>query len=151
MRIKNVVLTSTFALSLIGSSLGFANQDTSKINAPTATHQQKGLGNKLTAQQREELRTILLNMRKQMTPLLNNKRALKLQLMGKIATPKTQWNDIASLVNKINENNANITTLFAKTQLITFQKLGVLLPSLHKQYFYEHQASNSNSNQHDYV
>ena len=153
MRIKNLVLTSTFALSLIGSSIGLANQESSTISPPTATHQNshKSSVNKLTSQQRAELHTILEGMREQMIPLLKMKKALKLQLIGKIATPKTQWKDIASLVNSINENNAKITILFAKTRLTAFQKLGVLLPSFNEKRFHENQANPSNENKHNYV
>ena len=146
MHIKKLVLGSTLALSLLSTSMVFANEDTNKMTPQIAKHHHfhKGSGILLTTEQRADLQVILQDMRQQMTPLLKEKRALKLQLMGKLATPAMQWNDIAKLVEHINENNAQITTLFAKTQLTTYQKLGVLLPAFHGRHGHGHHGNHLN-------
>ena len=78
-------------------------------------------------------------MRESMRPLLKEKEALRLQLVGKLATPGTEWKDLSPLIAKINDNNAKITTLFTKTQLSSFQKLGVLLfPHPHAKHSHHH-------------
>ena len=58
--------------------------------------------------------------------------------MGKIATPGAQWEEVSKLVDKINANNAQMTTLFAQTQLQVFQKFGIVLPPPHKHHFRWH-------------
>lgn len=151
MRIKNLFLTSTFALSLIGASVGFASQNTTTTHPPIAppkkTHK-SGI-DLLSSKQHAELHAILQSMREQMVPLLKEKRVLRRQLLGKIATKNTQWKDIAPLVNRINAINANITILFAQTRLTTFQKLGVLLPSFNEKRF--HQDQQESGSKHSYV
>lgn len=151
MRIKNLVLTSALTLSLIGPSLASATEVTTattkapltSITQPAAKitphkerhhhgyHYHDGV-RLLTEAQRAELRTIRQNTFEQMKPLLKEKQALQLQLRGKIATPNMTWSDITTIVNKINDNNAKMTTLLAKTQFTTFQKLGIMFPRHHQ-------------------
>ena len=140
MRIKKLIITGAVALSILGSSLASAQQATPINQTPIKPHCQmekhsqchQMAGKLLTVEQRAELHTIKQSMFEQMRPLLKEKHALRLQLMGKIATPNMQWSEVAGLLNRINENNAQITALFAKTQFTTFQKLGVTLPVHHK-------------------
>ena len=140
MRINKLVLTSTVVLSLISTSMVFANQDATAAApavAPAVQHQyHKGHNRLLTAHQQRELHAIIQGMNEQMLPLLKEKKSLNTQIRGKISAPKTQWSDIAPLVKQLNENNAKITTLFAKTQLTAFQKVGVLLPTPHAGHSY---------------
>lgn len=132
MHMKNLALTSAVVFALLNTSMASANQNTATVASPQGQYRYHKAHNRLlTAKQQQELHAILHEMNQQMIPLLKTKEALNLQIRGKIAAPNTQWRDIASLVNQLNENNAKITTLFAKTQLSTFQKLGVLLPSPH--------------------
>ncbi|WP_133128437.1 periplasmic heavy metal sensor [Legionella nagasakiensis] len=131
MNMKQLALTSVLAFSLLGAPVASANPPNDKI-VSTKNHQHchchKKMGNLLNKQQRQTLYTIMRESRGQIAPLLQEKRTLRLQLMGKLATPNTQWNDIAPLIKRINENNAKITEQFAKTQLKAFQEVGVLLP-----------------------
>ncbi len=140
MQIKQLVLTSTLALTLLGVSIASAHQPTVQIAPPHGQQQHchNKFGHLLTSEERQQLHALLNDMRQQMKPLVKEKRALKLQLMGKLATPNTQWTDIAPLVDKINNNHAKITTLFAKTQLKAFQSMGVLLPKRHGKRFNHH-------------
>lgn len=164
MRIKNLVLTSTLVLSIIGSSLASAaatettatktipmtklSQTDSKAHHTTwnSKHGHQGAGKLLTVQQQADLHTIKQAMFIEMRPLLKEKHALRLQLMGKIATPAMPWSDVEVVLNKINVNHAKMTTLVAKTQLTTFQKLGVTLPLHHKQRAYSHNEHRGHSN-----
>lgn len=66
-----------------------------------------------------------------MAPLIKEKRALSMQIRGKLATPNAKWSDISSLVEKRNRVNAKISALWTQTQFQTYQKLGVLLPVHH--------------------
>ncbi|AHE68067.1 hypothetical protein [Legionella oakridgensis] len=144
MNMKQLVITSTLALSLLSTSLAFANPSANNPGAPTKHHHpchcHKKAGNMLNQQQRQTLHTIQQNSRSQIAPLLQEKRMLRLQLIGRLATPNTQWNDIAPLIKRINENNAKITELDAKTQLKTFQEIGVLLPA-YGQHIHHHSQS----------
>lgn len=131
MKIKQVLLLSTLALSLGTAPLAIAQPVSQKNEPIKSTHFfKRGHHNNLylSKEQKSELRQYMKEMRRQIAPLVKETRALKLQLMGKIATPGTKWSDISGLVGKINSNQAQIKTIFAKTQLNVFQKLGVLLP-----------------------
>src|SRR3990167_5666630 len=111
----------------------------------------QGSGKLLTAPQRTALHTLRQTMWTEMRPLIKEKQALRLQLMGKIATPNIQWREIEVVLNKVNENNAKITTLRAKTQFTTFQKLGVTFPLHHQHRSYshhEHRGYNKRMGQH---
>lgn len=157
MRIKDLVLTSTLAVSIIGSSLAFAAQTSNAETTPmtkitqsatptihsTERHnvRHQGLEKLLTVPQRAELHTIRQAMWTEMRPLLKEKYALRLQLMGKIATPNVQWSEVTAVLNKVNANNTKITTLLAKTQFTSFQKLGISLPLRHKHHAYSHKHS----------
>ena len=155
--LKKTLLTGAVALSLIGTCIASTTSQSTvtetKTIVPAHHHtlqpnqchtmhhsghhhfHHKGhprFGNVLlTKAQRAEMRTIVHAMFEEMRPLLKTKHALQLQLMGKVATPNMQWSEVAGLLNAINQNNARITTLFAKTQFTTFQKLGVTLPLPH--------------------
>ena len=141
MAIKRFLLINTLALALGVSSLAAAQPSSEKIinlsTQPSRVHQHQWEG-MLSQEQRAELQNYMKEMQRQMAPLLKEKRALKLQLMGKIATPGMQWEEISKLVDKINANNNQITTVFAKTQVQVFQKLGDLLPPPHKHHFKWH-------------
>ena len=151
MRIKNLVLTSTLALSLIASSLASATTPMPSGQSKSMTEITKPLlpmkhckhrhGKLLTVQERTELDGIMESLFTEMKPLIKEKQALRLQLMGKIATPNMPWSDVSVVLNKVNENNAKITTLLAKTELRAFQKLGIMLPLNHKQRAYHHHTN----------
>ena len=111
MSIKKIILTSAIALSILGTTVAHAAEAT-PISASTAVqqtskslpkqqschahHQRHHAGNKiLTSEQRQEMHKMIQTMFEQMRPLLRDKQALKLQLIGKLATPNTQWSDIA--------------------------------------------------------
>ncbi len=137
MAIKRFLLINTLALSLGVSSMAVvaaqpASEKIATLSAQQNQSKHHRLGGLLTQEQRAELKNYMQGMRQQMIPLIKEKKALKLQLMGKIATPGVQWDEISKLVNQINANNAKITTLYAQTQLQVFQKLGVMLPPFHK-------------------
>ncbi|MCL9685651.1 hypothetical protein [Legionella maioricensis] len=138
MAIKRFLLINTLAIALGASSLAAAQPSSEKIinlSAPPAHAHPHPFDGMLSQEQKAELQNYMKAMHQQMAPLLKEKSALRLQLMGKIATPGMQWEEISKLVDKINANNNQITTVFAKTQLQVFQKLGVLLPPPHKHHF----------------
>lgn len=85
----------------------------------------------LSATQKKEFASIRQTYRKQIMPLMQQQTSLKVQLQGKLVTPGVEWKDISALVQQINKNQAELVTIRAKTQLATFQKTGVLLPSQH--------------------
>ncbi|KTD36109.1 hypothetical protein Lnau_1093 [Legionella nautarum] len=133
MYLKKLIMTTVLGMSVLGASVVSADSSLNAVKiVPTKQihqkHEFKGL---LTAEQRNELKAIKKNLHEQLVPLFKEKMALKLQLKGKMAAPQTQWADISKLVEQLNENNAKATTLIARTQLSTFQKLGVLLPLQH--------------------
>ncbi|CEG56181.1 hypothetical protein [Legionella fallonii] len=137
MTIKRFLLINTLALSLGVSSMAAmaaqpASEKIATLSAQQSQPKHHRWGGLLTQEQRAELKNYMQSMRQKMTPLVKEKKALKLQLMGKIATPGVQWDEISKLVDQINANNAQMTTLYAQTQLQVFQKLGVLLPPPHK-------------------
>ncbi|CDZ79071.1 hypothetical protein BN59_03387 [Legionella massiliensis] len=128
---KKLLITSILGASVLTASVVMAEQTENtggNLSQVQKIHKNHGYNKLLTAQQNNELREIMKGLREQMAPLIKEKIALKMQLKGKIATPQTQWSDISKLVEQINENNAKITALIARTQLTTFQKLGVLIP-----------------------
>lgn len=133
MNIKRFLLINSMALSLLGASIASAQSTTSNVATPAHHSSQYRQMNKiLTPQQQAELAKIKKNLRAQMLPLIKEKRALSLQIRGKIATPNASWSDIYRLVEKKNAVNLKISTLLAKTQLQTYQKLGILLPTHHR-------------------
>lgn len=139
MTIKRLLLINSFALALGISSIAAADPSSEKIinmSAQTNNQQQHQSGGILTQEQRVELKNYIQNMRQEMLPLLKEKRALKLQLRGKIATPGMQWEELAKLVDQINTNDNKINTVFAKTQFEVFQKLGILLPQPYKHHHF---------------
>lgn len=79
-------------------------------------------------EQRSAFKSFMQASRQQMLPLMKEKHALKMQLRGLLATPGVQWSDISRVVDKINTNHAQTTTLFAKQQLDLVRRFGVLLP-----------------------
>lgn len=141
MHIKNLVIGSGLALSLLSSSIVVADQPTNPMS-PSHKHQQchKGMwkGKMLSPEERQQVHALMKEMRQQMKPLIREKHALKLQLMGKLATPNTQWEDVAALVKNINETNAKMTTLRVQTQLKSFQTIGIMLPMSHGKHFGHH-------------
>lgn len=130
MYMKRFLLIYSFAVTLLGASAVSAQapSTTNQHNNPQQKHCAVHKGAVLSAEQRTELQQIKKAMRTQLAPLIKEKRALRLQILGKMATPNAQWNEIASLVEKNNANNGKIATLIAKTRFETYQKLGVLMP-----------------------
>jgi len=139
MHIKKLMMTTILSISVLGITGVSANQSTIKeansIPIKKACKYQ-GIKSVLTVEQRDELRNIMRNLHVQLTPLIKKKMALKIQLKGKMATPQTQWADINKLVEELNENNAKMTTLITRAQLVAFQKFGVFLPLHHR--FHHH-------------
>ncbi|EHL29538.1 periplasmic heavy metal sensor [Legionella drancourtii] len=133
MYMKRLLLVNCFACALLGASVVFAQPATEKVNAPLqkAGQCRQHVAKMLTPEQRTELQQIRKDMRVQLLPLIKEKRVLKLQIMGKIATPNVQWSEVASLVDKNNANNAKIAMLVAKTRFETYHKLGILMPLRH--------------------
>jgi hypothetical protein len=143
MNIKHFLLINSVALSLLGASVVLAESPSNNMTAPLnkTGHNPQHTGKLLTPQQRSELAKIKKSLRAQMTPLIKERRALSLQIKGKIATTNAEWSEVASLVEQRNAVNEKISTLWAKTQFQTFQKLGVLLPMHHG-----HQCHSQNKN-----
>lgn len=133
MYMKRLLLVNSLAIALLGASVASAQAATDTVNAPSpkTTQCHQHFAKMLTPEQRTELQQIRQDMRAQLLPLIKENRALKLQIMGKIATPNAPWSDVASLVDKSNANHAKIATLLAKTRFDTYQKLGILLPLKH--------------------
>lgn len=133
MNIKRFLLINTMALSVLSASIATAQP--SGPGAAVVSMNQKGNyqhGNKLLSpEQRSELAKIKKNLHAQMAPLIKEKRALSMQIRGKLATPNANWGDISRLVEKRNTVNAKISTLWTQTQFKTYQKWGVLLPMRH--------------------
>lgn len=131
MYLRKIIMTTVLGMSVLGASVVSADSSPGAFNIAKQIHQKQGFKGLLTAEQRDELKAIKKSLHEQLLPLFKEKRALKLQLKGKMASPQTQWADISKLVDQLNENNAKITTLIARTQLSAFQKFGVLLPLHH--------------------
>ncbi|KTC82377.1 hypothetical protein [Legionella cherrii] len=133
MNIKRFLLINSLALGVLGTSIATAQATATatvaSINQPGQYRQH--VGKLLTPEQRSELAKIRKNLRAQMAPLIKEKRALSLQIRGKLATPNVKWSDVSRLVEKRNAVNAKINTLWTQTQFQTYQKLGVLLPVHH--------------------
>jgi periplasmic protein CpxP/Spy len=135
MYMKRLLLINSFVFALLSASVVSAEPAAQAVNAPTqkAGHCRSQYGKELTGVQRNQLQQIRKGMRAQLLPLIKEKRALKLQILGKIATPNAQWNEIASLVEKSNATQAKIALLVAKTRFETYQKLGIVFPQGHHQ------------------
>jgi protein CpxP len=133
MYLRKLIMTTVLSMSVLGASVVSADSSPGAVNIALIKqiHQKQVFKGLLTDEQRDELKAIKKNLHEQLLPLFKEKMALKLQLKGKMASPQTQWADISKLVDQLNENNAKITTLIARTQLSAFQKLGVLLPLQH--------------------
>lgn len=127
MNIKNFLLINTVVLALFGTSLASA-QSHAKAPEPKSKHAFCHKMKQLSPAQRDKLHLIRKTMHKQMIPLVKERRSLQSQLRGKVATTNVKWDEIASIVERINATNAKMTTLFAKTQFETFKQLGILLP-----------------------
>lgn len=135
MYIKKLLITTVLGVSMLGANAVSADQTSTFANSSTKqASKHHGFNRMLTTEQRKELHNIMKGLHEQLVPLFKEKMALKMQVRGKLATPQTQWADISKLVDQINENNAKITTLITRTQLTTFQKLGVLLPLPHHRF-----------------
>jgi len=133
MKMKHLLLVNGLALGVLGASIATAQPSATATVASinqTGQHRQH-VGKLLTPEQRSELAKIKKNLRAKMTPLIKEKRALSMQIRGKMATPNVKWTDISRLVEKRNAVNAKINVLWTQTQFQTFQKLGVLLPVHH--------------------
>ncbi len=85
-------------------------------------------------EQRTEFEAMLKNTRLQLLPLVKEKRALRMQEMGLLATSGAHWEDISAIVDKLNANNAAITKLLAKSQFEIFNKFGVILSPPHARF-----------------
>jgi periplasmic protein CpxP/Spy len=133
MNIKRFLLINSVALSLLGASIVSAESPSNNTTAPLnkTGHYRQHTTKLLTPKQRSELAKIKKDLRAQMTPLIKEKRALSLQIKGKIATSNAEWSEVAALVKQRNAVSEKISTLWAKTQFQTFQKLGILLPMHH--------------------
>ncbi|KTD53363.1 hypothetical protein Lsan_3773 [Legionella santicrucis] len=144
MNIKRFLLINSMALSLLGASIASAQPLVSGAGTSTnqSSHYRQSMNKILTPQQRAELVKIKKNLRVQMSPLIKEKRALSLQIRGKIATPNAKWSDISGLLEKRNAVEMKISTLLAKTQLQTYQKLGILLPIHHRHHHCQVQNKN---------
>lgn len=145
MNIKRFLLINSMALSLLAASIASAQPMASGVatTSPNQSSQyRQSISKILTPQQRAELVKIKKNLRAQMIPLIKEKRALSLQIRGKIATPNAKWSDISGLLEKRNAVELKISTLLAKTQLQTYQKLGILLPIHHRHHLCHNQNKN---------
>ncbi|CAM2746359.1 Uncharacterised protein [Legionella steigerwaltii] len=133
MKIKRFLLISSLSLGVLGASIATAQPSaTAAVASINHTGQyRQHVGKLLTPEQRSELAKIRKSLRAQMAPLIKEKRALSMQIRGKIATSNAKWSDISRLVEKRNTLNAKINTLWTQTQFQTYQKLGVLLPIHH--------------------
>ncbi|STX28551.1 Uncharacterised protein [Legionella beliardensis] len=132
MRIKNYLLIGTLALSLSGAGLASAHPLAAQEgNNHRNYHCHKGPHalRLIPKERQEEFKAFKKALHQQMLPLIKEKRALNMQLTGLLATPGVQWEHISKLVDKINTNHANITTLVAKNKLEAVQKFGIVLPS----------------------
>ncbi|WP_454782940.1 hypothetical protein [Legionella sp. WA2022007384] len=133
MNVKRFLLINSLAFSVLSTCIATAQPVASgaTVSINQTGHYRQHVGKLLTPEQRMELAKIKQNLRTQMAPLIKEKRALSMQIRGKLATPNAKWSDIANLVEKRNRVNAKISTLWAQTQFQTYQKLGVLLPVHH--------------------
>ncbi|PWY56971.1 hypothetical protein DGG96_04425 [Legionella qingyii] len=133
MNMKRFLLVNSLAFSVLSTSIAIAQPVVSSatVSINQTDHYRQHVGKLLTPEQRSELAKIKKNLREQMAPLVKEKRALSMQIRGKLATPNAKWSDISSLVEKRNRVHAKISTLWAQTQFQTYQKLGVLLPVHH--------------------
>lgn len=131
MNIKRFLLISSLALSASIATAQPSASSATVVSVNQTGHYRQHVGKLLTLEQRSELAKIKKNLHAQMAPLIKEKRALSMQIRGKLATPNAKWSDISRLVEKRNSVNAKISTLWAQTQFKTYQKLGVLLPIRH--------------------
>ncbi|WP_454786074.1 Spy/CpxP family protein refolding chaperone [Legionella sp. WA2024007413] len=133
MNVKRFLLINSLAFSVLSTSIAIAQPAASgaTVSINHTGHYKQHVGKLLTPEQRSELAKIKNTFRTQMAPLIKEKRALSMQIKGKLASPNAKWSDISSLVEKRNRVNAKISTLWAQTQFQTYQKLGVLLPVHH--------------------
>ena len=131
MNIKRFLLINSMVLSLLGASMASAQSVVNNAATTKTGHYHQHIDKMLTPEQRTELLKIRKGLRAQMIPLIKERRALSMQIRGKIANPNAKWSDISALVEKRNVINDKMSSLWAKTQFKTFQKLGILLP-VHK-------------------
>lgn len=134
MNIKRFLLMSTVSLSILSTSLVSAQSTANTALSPVSHSSQHHpeITKVLTPQQQVELVKIKKNLRAQMIPLIKEKQAISMQIRGKIATPNTKWSDLSGLVERGNQIDLKMSTLWTKTQLQTYQKLGILLPIHHR-------------------
>lgn len=134
MNIKKILLTTVSIISIFGTAIASSHADAPKT-VPATTVKNSAISYQchckhgMNDHDYQALQTIKKDFWINMQPLLKIKMALRMQLAGKIATPGTEMTDITPLLIKINENNAKITALVAKTQLLAFQKTGRMLLS----------------------
>lgn len=132
MSIKKIFLTSVSLITILGATVAtsYAN-DQKTVPATTVqhatSHHQCHFKHGINNTDYQAMHAIKKDFWITMQPLIKTKMALRIQLAGKIATPGTEMTDITPLLTKINENNAKITALVAKTQLVAFQKTGRML------------------------
>lgn len=131
MNIKRFLLINSLALGLLSTSVSIAQPTAAVASIQQTGQYHSNVGKLLSPEQRFELAKIRKALRVQMAPLIKEKRALTMQIKGKMASPHAKWSDIAPLVEKRNAVNAKIHTLWAQTQFQTYQKVGVLLPVHH--------------------
>ncbi|KTD17748.1 hypothetical protein [Legionella jordanis] len=139
MNLRRLLCMPAFLLSLGLSPLALADDGPQHNQTlPTGKIHKSHAGHLLTAEQRGEVDKMIETMHQQLNPLIKERQALRLQLMGKLATAGMQWDELSPLVTKINANNSQITELLAKTQLQIFQKFGVLLPPRPRAVMFHH-------------
>ncbi len=132
MNMKRFLLINSLVFSVLGASIATAQPSApgaAVVSINQTGHYRQHVSKLLTPEQRSELAKIRAKLRVQMAPLIKEKRALSMQIRGKLATPNAKWSDISGLVEKRNMVNAKINTLWAQTQFQTYQKLGVLVPA----------------------
>ncbi|KTD40008.1 Spy/CpxP family protein refolding chaperone [Legionella parisiensis] len=131
MNIKRFILISSLVLGASIATAQTSDPGATVVSVNQTGHYRQHVAKLLSPEQRVELAKIKKELHAQMAPLIKEKRALSMQIRGKLATPNAKWSDISRLVEKRNSVHAKISTLWAQTQFKSYQKLGVLLPIRH--------------------
>ncbi len=127
MSIKKYFTVGAIALSLLASPISFANNPMCKKHCKA--HHKHAFLQKLTEQQRNQIKTAMQSFRKQAKPLHQQLRSLRKQVRQQYQTNNPQWQSIKQLTDQMNQLKNQLTLKRAQFRFDIYQKTGVMLPS----------------------
>lgn len=127
MFIQKLLLPSLLSIALLASSQLMARSNIE--DGKSCKHKKQcSFLNKLTSEQRQQVKTIMRSHKREFKPLFKKMRSVHQQLKEKYNQEKPLWQEIKPLVEQMNRLKAEKYLLKAKIKFEIFEKTGIKLP-----------------------